>query len=234
MFLYFIRIVCNIEIIHLPRGSVKHSQQVKTIYKIINQEFNEEYKENSDIIHNSSYFNIFILKMNQKSIGSVFLRKNEYVGLKENKKIKSPVIEIYSLVIDQNYRKKGFAQKLLTESLRKFLKINNLNHKTTLIALHLNPDDPMMNISYGFYMSLNFKHADYTTHGPPDNNLNLERIFNMPSPLELLNNFNISKSKGRFVAMYIFFEDFKKIKIENIHEIFEKAQFLREFLKTKV
>lgn len=233
MLLFLIKFLCTTEIIHLPRGSVKHSHQVKTAYTNINHEFREKMETSTDILFNTLHFNTFVLKINRETAGSVFMSTKEYIGIKNAQEIKYPVVEIFSLVIGKKYRKRGLAYKLLKESLQMHAKHEKLNPETTLIALHLNPVDTMMNISYCFYSSLNFRYADYVQYGPSDNKLNLEKIFSMPSPLKLLDNLNISKSKGRFVAMYMFYKDFRKIKIENKEELLRKGELLRNFLKTK-
>lgn len=242
MFFYILQLF-SLNLIYLPKGSIKHPNQIKSIYKNLKKEFKiQEVMNEDEILQYCSNINIYILKSDNQNIGFLFIDLKNYYDCNENLKtntkksniknkiISRKIIEIYSFFIDEKYRRQGYGRKFLKESVKDFRQRNNLNINECLLGLHLNCYDQMMDISYKFYTSLNFKYVSFVKHGPNDFKLKLSSIFDLYSSIEFLDKFQKMKDKTRFVAMFVPLKDFKDVEIENKDIFIKNAKKLKTYL----
>ncbi|TBU15080.1 putative acetyl-transferase [Hamiltosporidium tvaerminnensis] len=180
--------------------SFKHPDQICDDMLNIYKEFNLDLKK-EEIFGDVQRFNVFQYRNNKELIASLFINLDTYYGMKNKNIISCPIMEIYSVFVDEKYRGKKIGPKLILESV-KFLKNMYKLNDDTLVALHLNPKDKMMNVSYSIYIKMGFDKSSFVTNGPNFFQYKLEEIPNLIDPVVLVNNPSFSKYKGWFFAMY--------------------------------
>ncbi|ELQ76993.1 hypothetical protein THOM_0020 [Trachipleistophora hominis] len=82
------------------------------------------------------------------------------------------------------------------ESTRKVCQRYNLTRP--IFALHLNPKDQMMNISFSFYVNLGFVNVAYVNDGPYDLQFDVEKISTKWDEIQ------DRPASGRYLAMFCF------------------------------
>lgn len=115
-----------------------------------------------------TYFNnfstIFHFRTKEESSDRLISNINLNRGVYYNKNEMFDVIEIYSVYTSKDYRKRGLARQMIYRSVYYMIKHHKLH--CPVLALHLNTKDPMMHVSFSFYVNLGFHQACYVKWGP--------------------------------------------------------------------
>lgn len=104
-------------------------------------------------------------------VGNIQFIKNTYY----NNFTSLDVLELYSLYVPSTHRNKSIATRLIKASILDMMARHAL--KRPLIALHLNPKDPMMHIVFSFYVNLGFTRVAYVDEGPEDLKYGGKRVY---------------------------------------------------------
>lgn len=164
--------------------------------------------------------NIFNLRKDKEVVASVFIIFKKYHSLansslemiaKDSEIGTINVLEIYSFVIDKNYRGRGISGPFLSMAIESIKHRLNLNDET-IVGLHLDTSDKLMNFAFALYVRYGFNMACICKRGPSDLRFYAEKIFRLNHPIELANQIIENKVPGRFIAMYTRIKDFRTTK----------------------
>lgn len=217
MFLYLINAI-SVTLIqfHPENQEIKHRSQVKQSNVFIEEAFPN--LTSTSRFFSQCSFHVYQYKENDKIIANLFINKDEYFYDDDSSNLlitpkRVPVLEIYSVVVDSNYRKRGLAARLIFDSVESMIKLYSLP-EDTLVGLHLNPLDKMMGISFAFYCTLGFDKASIVEFGPNDFLFKAEKIQNLKHPLHLALRILKNEIIGKFFAMFIKANELRKVRMD--------------------
>ncbi|ELA47024.1 hypothetical protein VCUG_01469 [Vavraia culicis subsp. floridensis] len=175
--------------------------------------------ENNSNVHHESTRDSAQKSPKERLIANIQIIHNFYY----KKYTKYDVLELYTIYVSPDYRNRGFAKSLIFESTSRLIKRYNLTKP--IFALHLNPNDPMMHISFSFYVNLGFLDVAYVKEGPDELQFNME---NIDTKWDQIQNKPVT---GHYLAMFCFNELGNGIK-GDFRELGEKIRgMLLEFIK---
>lgn len=193
-------------------NSFSHMSQTYFDHNEVRTTFNSPHNDVEKITHYNNFYNVFYyrgrdpvnLKDSNNTAKNVKKQFSEYlfanIHIIHNVYYKDyvgyDVLELYSIYVSPKHRKMGFAKSLILDSIKRM--IDHYELITPILALHLNPRDKMMNVSFSFYVNLGFHHVAFVNGGPEDLKYNLNNVDIK------WNEVHNKTPTGRYLAMFCF------------------------------
>lgn len=203
---------------HSEEQHVKILSQIEDMCGLVEKNLytgNADKESKLNMAQSSSIFN---LRDGKSLVACVSITRSKYFGIK-NKCIGMParpddiacydVLEIYSFVVDESYRGKGFAGVFLSAAIERMRERYSLNENTYL-GLHLNPRDKMMWFSFAIYLKYGFRWARVCRYGPSDMKFYGDEIAQLEYPLETAVDVILGRRRGSYIALYTRVKYFRK------------------------
>lgn len=228
MFIYFACILT--EAIRLIRMPVE-TQPIKLIVHAdefvtkINKEFNNYEHDYTKVLEGINIHDIFQLRTRRELVSSLNIA-HEVFSDEENRK--RHVVVIYSVVTTKKFRGLGYAPKLINDAVRKYVADKRL--KNPIVALHLNPNDAMMNVNYALYYKLGFDKGTLCRSGPTSFKTRLAEIKDMKDVRNAMQSVESSREPGHFFAMFVDYGNFMKVRNVDMKCLIDEGEVLRKKL----
>lgn len=195
---------------------IKILSQIKNNFTKVHSSFTPNLLTDDEIMFSIEPYDVFQLTQGTDLIASIYLKKTKYYKKQQTlfnyEIVPIDAVEVYSLYVNEKFRKKGFSRIILYLSLMKFKWHYKLCNEF-IVGLHLNPDDLCMHLAFSLYYSINFRYGRFVKNGPGD----LAGCFgDLSECVELVNGYGDERldNDGSYFGMYCRYCDmlpFKKI-----------------------
>jgi ribosomal protein S18 acetylase RimI-like enzyme len=187
--------------------SIKTYEQIVDDYAVVFKEFHGEDPHPSVTVENLKCSDIFELRKGRKMVGFISFVTENYLtearalfGLGPLRIIKKPCAAMYSLYVSEEYRRKGYARKIIKMSTKALKRHYGLGDDFVLL-LHLNPRDRFMEEAFCLYHSLNFRRGAYSMNDPESHKYRLDDIYGFRDALEIIDNPELCSESGRYLLL---------------------------------
>lgn len=202
----------------------KHTQPIKMLAQTkdlitISKEFNTQRPLHD---HMNQSFDIYQLRTRTSLVSSLYL--DEATFHKKGKKC--TYIIFYSIYTNPEFRQQGYAYKLINDAVEHYTKSKNITKYK--LALHLNPNDAMMNINYAFYYSIGFDRGKVCENGPTSYQFFLDEVERMDDARKAVK----SAKNEKYGLFAMFCDKIGKRGISDFGALMSEGEVLRNYLNS--
>ncbi|KAI5173475.1 hypothetical protein PAEPH01_2011 [Pancytospora epiphaga] len=217
-------------------GALKSSKQISSHFKYVNSYFLQDIK---DSLSESWNYDTFMYLDGKDlvaygmavAVDGVETVKSSFYWT--NKKRRTLVISLYSLLVVEKYRGQGLCEKLVMEIVG-FLKNKKNLPSDTLFTLHISPKDPLMHIAAKIYYRMGFTRGVFCKRGPSQFHYDIDYLFNNSYDLyKIMKEPGAARQQGGFITLYCRLENLGKHKSLPADCIII-GKNLKEFLEKRV
>lgn len=226
--LYFAAMNCGIRTIELLSEfqHLKTRAQCTPYLEYIAPGFRRVDKSLSSFFTEVNDYNVFHVFNDQELVCNLYLMHEVFRNIGHPEKY--DVLCMYSIYTNPKYRNQGYAKGLIKHALKYYKEAKNLDN--FMVALHINPEDEMMNCNYAIYYAMGFKKGAIVNVGPTTYKYRYSEILKMKDVREVVHNIDTNTDEGKYLAMFCPYDKLFPNERIDMESMIEEGEWLREKL----